>query len=689
MKTTSRAVAVALVAAFAIVLVRTAWVSDDAFITLRVVDNAVHGFGLRWNVAERVQAYTHPLWLLILLPLYAITREPFFTSLALGGACSLLAVGGIAWSRRDDPWTAAATLVPLIVSRAFVDYSTSGLENPLTHLLLVAFVLLLPDEGAAVDRRRMSGLSALAALLMLNRLDSVLLVGPALAWVGWRRGARTAWREALFGFLPLVAWTLFSIVYYGLAYPNTALAKLATGIPTGELVEQGLRYLGESIRNDPSTLAATVAAGVAAVAVGGVRGRLLAAGAGLYLLYTVKIGGDFMSGRFLAAPLLVAVLAGAPAAAALRWGREGLVLGALALSLLAPFPNLVSGPSLATRRAGAVDPSGIADERRYYFAFQGWRSGAKDPERPLSTATRAGRALREAGATIDVAHAVGVRGFYAGPKVHLLDRNALTDPLLSRLPMVSRDPDFAAMRRMLHLPDPAPPWRIGHFARAVPGGYLATLLDGENHLADPEVRALWERVATVTRGPVWDGRRFGIVLRWLVGGGRLDRERPTASPLDWDDALAVRPGEPGLLLGRAADRLDPTSIAEALAAAPENVEALATATRARAMAGDLPAAVELSGRAVAREPRDPELRSIHAAMLAATGDLKGAIAEYRRALDGDPVYAAAARAGIGRCLLALDDPASAATWLGEAVDSDPANADWRRLLEQARRGGRR
>jgi hypothetical protein len=46
---------------FAVILFRTAWISDDAAITLRTVLNVTHGFGLTFNIAERVQTYTHPL----------------------------------------------------------------------------------------------------------------------------------------------------------------------------------------------------------------------------------------------------------------------------------------------------------------------------------------------------------------------------------------------------------------------------------------------------------------------------------------------------------------------------------------------------------------------------------------------------------------------------------------------------
>src|SRR5262245_44662108 len=77
-------------AALLLVLVRTAWMCDDAYITLRTVDNFVNGFGLRWNVAERVQSFTHPAWLMLVTPFYAVTREAFYTVLGLQMGLSLL-----------------------------------------------------------------------------------------------------------------------------------------------------------------------------------------------------------------------------------------------------------------------------------------------------------------------------------------------------------------------------------------------------------------------------------------------------------------------------------------------------------------------------------------------------------------------------------------------------------------------
>ncbi|MCX6552082.1 MAG: hypothetical protein NTY02_13965, partial [Acidobacteria bacterium] len=60
---------------FAWIFLANSWVGDDAYITFRVSDNLIHGYGLRWNVAERVQAYTNPLWMFVMAGGAAVTGE--------------------------------------------------------------------------------------------------------------------------------------------------------------------------------------------------------------------------------------------------------------------------------------------------------------------------------------------------------------------------------------------------------------------------------------------------------------------------------------------------------------------------------------------------------------------------------------------------------------------------------------
>ncbi len=124
---------------YLVVVVRRAWLGDDAYITFRTVDNFVNGYGLTWNIDERVQAYTHALWMFALSGVYAITREMYFTPIFFSIALSLAAVGLLAWRGSRSWWASTLGIFTLAMSNAFVDYSTSGLENPLSHLLLVFF----------------------------------------------------------------------------------------------------------------------------------------------------------------------------------------------------------------------------------------------------------------------------------------------------------------------------------------------------------------------------------------------------------------------------------------------------------------------------------------------------------------------------------------------------------------------
>ena len=191
---------------FLAVLLRTAWLSDDALITLRTVLNFTHGYGLTFNVAERVQTYTHPLWMLMLTGAYLVAGNRGTTRRSACRWVSPWSSSGrhCAWRppARGQVWIVAAVL---LFSCAFVDYSTSGLENPLSNLLLVAFVALLfrSSEARVTSPPRLTGLWMVASLLYLARPDNVLLVAPALVWLTAQAGSwKLAARQTFTGLLP-------------------------------------------------------------------------------------------------------------------------------------------------------------------------------------------------------------------------------------------------------------------------------------------------------------------------------------------------------------------------------------------------------------------------------------------------------------------------------------------------------
>jgi arabinofuranosyltransferase len=390
-------------------------------------------------------------------------------------------------------------------------------------------------------------LGLLVALVGLSRTDLLLIAGPvalvaiihsafSIHSAFARASAFCILRSALWmsaGVLPLVGWTLFSVVYYGVPFPNTAYAKLGTGVPQEMLTGQGFRYLGESFDRDPLTLPIIAAAIVAPLIVALLRVIRRARGRGtgqplsyahtptpaslhtripaypaaagvtaslcllLYLAYIVRIGGDFMSGRFLAAPLVVAVFV----LVRLPWPRRALpaaalVVAAAAAGLTAREPSvaLLTGPSTQSFREMWL-PHGVVDERSFYFdrtAFltrDGLRTRVWDDDLRDLVAD-----LRNQHPRTIVFQTVGMAGYYVGPDRHVIDTLALCDPLLARLPAI-------------------PPWRIGHYQRALPEGYFESVDTDSNQLTDPETAALYERIRLATRAPLWTRERWAAIWR--------------------------------------------------------------------------------------------------------------------------------------------------------------------------------
>jgi len=483
-------------------LVRTAWLCDDAYITLRTVDNFVHGYGLTWNVNERVQAYTHPLWMFVLAFFYFFTREAFFTLhiVSIGVSCAALL-----WAAKTarSPWTLLLGGSLLLLSKAFVDYSTSGLENPLTHLLIALF-LWVYLRAETFDPKTLSKLALFAALGMLTRLDLLLIFAPALIYAGLKTKSWRGWLALGAGFLPLVLWEAFSIVYYGFALPNTYYAKLNTGIPHDELIKQGLIYLLNSLNWDPLTLTGIAFALLATVKRRVTRDWIAALGILLYVAYVVWVGGDFMSGRFLTAPLFFAVILLGQSEFMENLSVKYLPFALIFLvGLLSPFPTLISDGAYGLSGDAFAGNQGVGDERGVYYQATSLLTLARDVQMPNHPWAVEGRNRRTDGPRVFSRGAIGFIGFYAGPSVHIVDDNALADPLLARLPVVKQ------------------PWRIGHFRRVFPEGYLASLERGEALIADPNLARFYDQLTLITRGSLFAPGRWEAI--WKMNTGQYER----------------------------------------------------------------------------------------------------------------------------------------------------------------------
>ncbi len=488
---------------FLFTLLRTAWITEDAYITLRTVDNFINGYGLTWNIAERVQAYTHPLWMFLLAGLYAFTRESFYTTLALSVFASSVAFALVIKAAPRHNLASYAGISVLIFSKAFIDYSTSGLENPLTHLLLAAFLILFLSDKF-LDDSRIFWLSLLAGLAATNRVDSILFFAPALALILFQRHDRYALRQVFLGLLPFLLWEIFSLFYYGFPFPNTAYAKLNTGLLRADLLEQGYLYFLNSIHWDPLTLL-VIAFSLGLVTLQGtVREKAMAIGASLYLFYIFWIGGDYMSGRFFSAALLMAVVIMNHRLADLPLAESAALFILIALlGLTSPTPTLTSidDASYSTAR---VDVNGIADERSYYFQPSGLIYDQKDLMEPYHDWVFKGQALRANAKKVVELYNVGFMGYYAGPQVYIIDRLALADPLLAHLKPIST---------------PTRDRLAGHFERNIPDGYFESVKNNENRIVDPALKEYYDKIRILTRAPLWSWERLQTI--WQMNTGQL------------------------------------------------------------------------------------------------------------------------------------------------------------------------
>lgn len=472
---------------FCIAFARTAWVSEDAFITFRTVSNALNGYGPTWNPSERVQAFTHPLWFAILLPFTALSGDPYWTSLALSFAALVLTLFlmGRIWGR----WDVGALLatVGLLWSHSFVDYSSSGLENPLTHALLAAYILVWLRERLP---HRTCFLALLVSLLFLTRPDAIVLVGPSLALHTWqmrKRLAQTAWSLGL-GLLPAVLWVAFSLFYYGTPVPNTALAKVQNGLTLAESALQAVNYIRWTVDHD------TVSAIVFLTGlVGGFWDRKLrafTAGLILWLAYLFYVGADYMGGRFFSAPLLLAsVLIG------FQLRRCGLlskaVLAGYLLFSVAALQATVFSPYTFDLRILAE--SGIANERGFYYQRLGALPALQRGNWNSHPWLLEGDTLKDMPG-IYTRCAIGMTGYAAGPDIYWIDPLALTEPFLARLPARTGG-------------------RVGHYERAFPAGYLESTVAHQNLIVDPTLHRLYEDVNLATRAPLLAPGRLAAIWR--------------------------------------------------------------------------------------------------------------------------------------------------------------------------------
>lgn len=509
-------------ALYGFVFFKNAWVSDDAYIIFRSLDQLLSGNGPRWNLFERVQVFTCPLWYWLLAGMGWLHRDHYLNSIILSTICNVLLLLNLRKILPDIRLWLFAVLM-LVCSQAYFDFTTSGLENPLVYCLLTFVVRFYLDDVLTPEKRTLY-IGIAIGLLLITRHDALLFTLPLLAHCAWQHGTRSK-SLLLAALLPLTAWTAFALIYYGFPFPNTAYAKLSGVIPRELLLQRGITYFSTSVLRDFISIAVLFAGVLTGIFNRDSRLRLITAGVVLHLAYVVWIGGDFMRGRFFGWDYLLCMTV---LLRAIQNTINHHVNDKWRFSLLTTSFVVIAGissylwkPPIATPFYWGAEPfrmgdsaDGITQERYFFFWFtrftRYWQHRViNDREDPILDFGWCQDGLEQNKQNISVAasNTVGMHGYCVGTEKTVVDLLGITNPLLARMP---------------HNPSQKN-WRAGHFLRLVPEGYCDSVLHNDNRISDPVIARYYDTLRLITQSePLFSTAR--LLAIWRINTGGFDKE---------------------------------------------------------------------------------------------------------------------------------------------------------------------
>jgi len=496
---------------FTLVVFQSAWLDDDAYITFRIVDNFVNGYGLTWNVAERVETYSNPLWMFLVSIPYFFTNEIYYTSIILSITVSVITILIFSFKISKTVIGAILGVTIFIFSKPFIDYSTSGLENPLTHLILAIFLLVYIKSMKKFNLKTLFLLSIITGFGAINRLDTVVFFLPCLVFAFLKLPKIKGANVVIMGLVPAIIWKGLAIFYYGFPFPNTAYAKvLNTGVSKTVIAQQGALYFENLMIWHPGTFFIIMIGMAIPFIIKEKRLIPVTLGIVFYLIFILESGGDQFSGRLFTAPLFIAVilLSQCNFTAFRRIPLAALVSIVIVVGIMTPNSPLFSDEDyIRLPESPNLTAEGMGDVRGYFYRYTGLLNNLSMVEGPNHRWGQAGLEIKERSQTPIEEGAVGFFGFYAGPEIHIIDPQALGDPLLSKLP-------FTPIERF------EGGWAPGHFKRTLPLGYFETIQSGENVIEDECLAKYYDKLSIITRGDLFDANRIQEI--WKMNTGQYD-----------------------------------------------------------------------------------------------------------------------------------------------------------------------
>ncbi|MEZ5539889.1 MAG: hypothetical protein R3E63_08090 [Pseudomonadales bacterium] len=510
----------ACIALAVIIFFKSFWVTEDAFIGYRILDQVRIGNGPVWNAGIRTQIFSCIGWFYLFVVVGFFTHNIFITLVIVNTAVFAFF---LVTAKKIFGVTVEFCLFILILlmSSSFYDYTSSGLDN----ILGFAFILYLYYRYKAqlgftketLPQKEFYVITFLTAIIVFARPDLILFSVPPFLYMVYKYLPKISllFKAGTLAALPVVAWLLFSIVYYGKPLPNTAYLKIFNGIPEDVVLASGINYLLQHMVFDPYMLAAIGFGFIGSLLFLEPWKKAFAVGMVVYFCYVISIGGEYMLGRFLSYPFLVAALLLAEifkkfSLSESRIKNKLKVLIPIFVVLgLTTTENPVTRPWAYGRNLpwsetqdADIQTMGVVDMRKAYYSTSSiawFNNEARTATANQDSDVRFGVDLKKSGDKVAVIGATGATGYYAGTEILLLDYFGLTDPFIVMLPSVRMN--FTS-----------------HFEKELPEGYFESFLDEKNTLKDKKLDEYYRHIKFITTSKeLFTLERFKAIYRLNTG----------------------------------------------------------------------------------------------------------------------------------------------------------------------------
>ncbi len=193
---------------------------DDTFITLRYAENLSQGKGAVFNIGEKVEGYSTPLWVFITTIFHWLPGSPLLLTKLFGFMCYLASLIILLQLNTLYRANRHITAILFILTAPLAMWSVSGMETPLVVLL---YLSLLYQWKRTSSQKAGWALWFLLMALLLCRPEAPLMA--ALLWVSLFFEKRLSWTWAITFIAAALVLIGLRYAYYGDVLPNTYYAK--------------------------------------------------------------------------------------------------------------------------------------------------------------------------------------------------------------------------------------------------------------------------------------------------------------------------------------------------------------------------------------------------------------------------------------------------------------------------------